>query len=92
MDAHNNIGLLDKSKLLEIFDYLNQQLTENAMQLELTVYGGFIMTMVFDNRPATKDIACVFSLTNDKLLEHILKNTRTGAFSYVYKLMSGTAD
>lgn len=67
MDAHNNIGLL------EIFDYLNQQLKENAMQLELTIYGGRIMTMVFDNRPAIKDINCVFSLANDKLLKHILK-------------------
>ena len=67
MDAHNDIGLLDRNKLLEIFDYLNQQLKENAMQLELTIYGGCIMTMVFDNRPATKDIDCVFSQANDKL-------------------------
>ncbi|MDD3306949.1 MAG: DUF6036 family nucleotidyltransferase [Acetobacterium sp.] len=84
MEAHNNIGLLDKSKLMEIFDYLNQQLKDNAMQLELTIYGGCIMTMVFDNRPATKDIDCVFSLANDKLLEHILKNTQ-----FVFDLSDG---
>jgi hypothetical protein len=84
MEAYNDIGLLDKNKLLEIFDYLNQQLKENAMQLELTIYGGCIMTMVFDNRPATKDIDCVFSLANDKLLEHILKNTQ-----FVFDLSDG---
>jgi hypothetical protein len=39
MEAHNDIGLLDRNKLLEIFDYLNQQLKENAMQLELSIYG-----------------------------------------------------
>ena len=42
------------------------------------------MTMVFDNRPATKDIDCVFSLANDKLLEHILKNTQ-----FVFDLSDG---
>ena len=34
------------------------------------------MTMVYDNCPATKDIDWMFSLANDKLLEHILKNTQ----------------
>ncbi len=38
------------------------------------------MTMVYDNRPATKDIDCVFSETNFKLLENILNLTRS-AFS-----------
>ncbi|MGM0397236.1 MAG: hypothetical protein ACQEP4_09320 [Bacillota bacterium] len=34
------------------------------------------MTMGYDNRPATKDIACVFSETNYSLLDSILKNTK----------------
>ncbi len=68
----DNIGLMDKSKLIEIFDYLNERLYENQLQLEITVYGGSIMAMVYDNRPATKDIDCVFSETNDKLLSNIL--------------------
>jgi len=63
----NNIGLMDKKKLLEIFDYLNERLKENQLQLEITIYGGSIMTMLYDNRPATKDIDCVFSETNYKL-------------------------
>ncbi len=76
----NDIGLMDKDKLTEIFGYLNERLRENQLQLEITVYGGSIMTMVYDNRPATKDIDCVFSETNLKLLENILNLTRS-AFS-----------
>ncbi len=34
------------------------------------------MTMVYDNRPATKDIDCVFSATNLKLLDKILDLTK----------------
>ncbi|WP_106495080.1 DUF6036 family nucleotidyltransferase [Lentibacillus sp. Marseille-P4043] len=76
MTESNNIGLMDKDKLLNIFDYLNERLKENQLQLELTIYGGSIMTMVYDNRPATKDIDCVFSETNAKLLENILTLTK----------------
>lgn len=76
MEKYNAIGLMDKQKLLNIFDYLNERLKENQLQLEITVYGGSIMTMVYDNRPATKDIDCVFSEVNLKLLENILENTK----------------
>lgn len=41
---------MDKKKLLEIFDYLNERLKENQLQLEITIYGESIMTMVYDNR------------------------------------------
>lgn len=75
MGEFNNI-LMDRNKLLQIFDYLNERLKENQLQLELTIYGGTIMTMVYDNRPATKDIDCVFSEVNQKLLENILGITR----------------
>ena len=76
MRTFNNTGLMDKNKLLKIFDYLNERLKENQLQLEITIYGGSIMTMVYDNRPATKDIDCVFSETNFKLLDNILDLTR----------------
>lgn len=56
MAKSNQLGLMSKSKLLEVFDYLNERLRENQLQLEVTVYGGSIMTMVYDNRPVTKDI------------------------------------
>lgn len=72
----NKIGLIDKNKLLQIFDYINAQLKENQLQLEITVYGGSIMTLVYDSRPATKDIDCVFSETNQLLLENILNQAK----------------
>ena len=84
MDINTNIALLDKNKLLQIFDYLNERLKENQLQLEITIYGGSIMTMVYDNRPATKDIDCVFSETNFKLLENILELTK-----YTFNLSDG---
>lgn len=76
MDILNGTGLMDKNKLLEIFDYLNERLKENQLQLEITIYGGSIMTMIYDNRPATKYIDCVFSKTNYKLLDNILDLTK----------------
>jgi hypothetical protein len=76
MAKPKDIGLMDKDKLLEIFDYLNERLKENQLQLEITVYGGSIMTIIYDNRPATKDIDCVFSETNSKLLKNILDLTQ----------------
>ncbi|NLP35995.1 MAG: hypothetical protein GX359_12560 [Clostridiales bacterium] len=50
--------------MLEIFDYLNERLKENQLQLEITVYGGSIITMVYDNRPATRDMNFINSLYN----------------------------
>lgn len=76
MSMAEDINLMDREKLLRIFDYLNHQLEENQLQLEITVYGGSIMTLVYDHRPATRDIDCVFNTTNVKLLENILKLTQ----------------
>jgi hypothetical protein len=68
--------LMDREELLDIFDYMNKQLAENQLVLELTVYGGAIMTLVYDNRPATKDIDCVFSSSNEDLLNNIFELTK----------------
>jgi len=72
----SRIELMDRDKLLKIFEYVNERLKENQLQLEITIYGGSIMTMVYDNRPATKDIDCVFSEVNSKLLDNILELTQ----------------
>ncbi|MGI5822456.1 MAG: ABC transporter substrate-binding protein [Dethiobacteria bacterium] len=80
----NNTGLLDKKRLLQIFGYLNERLKENQLQLEITIYGGTIMTLVYDHRPATKDIDCVFSEINYKLLNNILDLTK-----YAFNLPDG---
>lgn len=76
MDSAGEKKLLDRKKTLEIFDYLNERLKENQLHLEITVYGGAIMTMLYDNRPATKDIDCVFNQVNEGLLKNILEMAR----------------
>jgi len=55
---------MDKDKLLQIFDYLNERLKENQLQLEITIYDGRVMTMVYNNRPTTRDTDCVFGNVN----------------------------
>jgi hypothetical protein len=82
--VQNNTGLLDKKRLLQIFGYLNERLKENQLQLEITIYGDTIMTLVYDHRPATKDIDCVFSEINYKLLNNILDLTK-----YAFNLPDG---
>ncbi len=76
MREDEKIKLLSKNDLLEIFKYLNQRLKENQLQLEITVYGGSIMTMVYDDRPATKDVDCVFNNVNMSLFKNILDTVR----------------
>jgi len=57
MAESNDVKLMDKNKLLKIFEYLNERLEENQLQLDIDSYtGGSVMAMVYDNRPATKDI------------------------------------
>jgi hypothetical protein len=70
-----NVEEFEKSLLLEIFNYINERLKEKQLQLEMTIYGGTIMTMLYD-RPATKDIDCVFGGIDLKLLKNILDLTR----------------
>ncbi len=66
---------MNKYDLLEIFEYLNERLKENKLILEIAMYGGSIMTLLYDNRPATRDIDCVFGSTNEILLNEVLKIT-----------------
>lgn len=67
----NKKNLMNKKDLLEIFDYINERLKENQLYLEITIYGGSLMTMIYDDRPATKDIDCIINTSNYKLLDEI---------------------
>ena len=71
-----DVRLMDKGLLLQIFAYLNERLKENQLHLEITIYGGTVMTMVYDGRPATRDIDCVFGEVNSVLLKNLLDMTR----------------
>ncbi len=41
VDMFNDIALMDKDKLTEIFAYINERLSENQLQLEITVYNDY---------------------------------------------------
>lgn len=64
---------LSKHDLFELFESLNYKLKINNLNLVITIYGGSVMTLLYDGRPATKDIDyMVNSDTNEKLLESII--------------------
>ena len=67
----NDSKVLTKSKLLELFDLLNCKLCDNNVKVIITVYGGSVMTLLYDNRPATKDIDYVLG---DYSLQSIFDN------------------
>ncbi len=75
--------MIDKKMLLEIFDYLNEALRDNLLHLDITIYGGSIMTLLFDDRPATRDIDSIMSVDNVELLNQIIKQVQN-----VYQLNS----
>lgn len=73
---NGEINLLSKIDLLEIFKYLNQRLKQNQLQLDITLYDETIMTMVYDDRPAAKDVDCVFNNVNMSLFKNILDTVK----------------
>ena len=63
--------MLSKKELFSIFEYLNERLKENSLHLNLLVYGGAAMSLLYDKRPATRDIDAIFDSKNEKLLLNI---------------------
>lgn len=63
---------ITKEKFLEIMELLNEKLSENKMELSLNIYGGTVMMVCFDVRPATKDIDALFNTTPQ--LDNILQD------------------
>jgi len=51
---------MTKQQIKKYLKMLNDQLAEMGIKGEICLYGGAIMCMVFDARPATKDIDAVF--------------------------------
>lgn len=68
---------INKDRLLQILYYLNNRLAENNLFLDLNVYKHTVMTLLYDIRPATKDIECVFIDCDMKILDNILDLTGT---------------
>mgnify|MGYP003276171317 CR=1 FL=1 len=74
MNIFGNSTKINRNKLLEIFSVLNTRLKENNLYMELTLYGDSLMSLLYDIRPATKDIDCIFTVTDFKLLDNIIKD------------------
>lgn len=75
-------GLLDKSLLLDIFEMLDSRLKDNNMYLEVSIYDGSVMNLLYDVRPATRDIDCIFcDEYSYKILNNILDDIK-----YIYNL------
>ncbi|GGJ93680.1 hypothetical protein GCM10007063_15270 [Lentibacillus kapialis] len=51
---------ISKELFLEILDVLDERLGENMLNMSLNIYGGTVMMISFDVRPATKDIDAIF--------------------------------
>lgn len=63
---------ITKETFLEIMECLDKKLVENKMELSINIYGGTVMMVCFDVRPATKDIDALFDISpqlNNILLE-----------------------
>lgn len=69
------LQLLNRAELLKIFDYLNERLKENSLIINLTVYGGAVMSLIYDNRPATRDVDYIFNEGDYKLFNNIIEDT-----------------
>lgn len=67
-------NLLNEEKLLAIFEQLNSCLVSSNTKIDIIVYGGAMMALLFNNRPSTSDIDCRFN--SDKIDVRVLENIR----------------
>ncbi|KLU62417.1 hypothetical protein CEB3_c12780 [Peptococcaceae bacterium CEB3] len=55
-----SLDKMSKELFLEILEILDKKLEENRLGLTLNLYGGTVMMVCFDARPATKDVDALF--------------------------------
>lgn len=63
---------MTKELFLEIMEVLDKKLEENRLKLTLNIYGGTVMMICFDARPATKDVDALFETSS--IIENILSD------------------
>ena len=51
---------MDKAQIQACFEKLNDELKSLDVKGEICLYGGAVMTLVFDARPSTKDVDAIF--------------------------------
>jgi hypothetical protein len=57
----------DRATLLSAFHYLGRAAWAEGATIEIAVYGGSALTLIFDWRAATKDVDGVFDLDRDRV-------------------------
>ncbi|MGL4949959.1 MAG: DUF6036 family nucleotidyltransferase [Anaeroplasmataceae bacterium] len=70
----DNSKAIDRTLLYRLFEEINEGLIENGIHLDLCIYGGSLMTLLYSQRISTMDIDCVFNTDDSIVLELILKN------------------
>ena len=68
--------LLNKELLNKVFKFMNEELERNQIKLDMTIYGGAVMTMLYDNRPSTRDIDCIFNSKDINYIDTVLESVQ----------------
>lgn len=56
---------MDKAQIKRCLDELNDRLRSSGVMGEICLYGGAVMCVVYDARPATRDVDAVFKPTRE---------------------------
>ncbi|WP_279146039.1 MULTISPECIES: DUF6036 family nucleotidyltransferase [Clostridium] len=71
-----NSTKITKELFLELMEVLDKKLQENKLELSINIYGGIVMMLCFDARPATKDIDALFN-TSEQINNILLSIAET---------------
>jgi hypothetical protein len=63
--------MLERQKILDLFELLNTRLTEMDVRAEVGIVGGAAMCLLFKSRAATKDVDAIFEPT--ELLRKLIR-------------------
>ena len=56
---------MDKAQIKRCLDELNEELGSSGVKGEICLYGGAVMCLVYDARPATRDVDAIFKPTHE---------------------------
>ncbi len=65
--------MITKEQLKNALNRLNELLRERGVTIELTVVGGAISVLLFENRFSTKDVDAIYPVGKEKLMTKLIK-------------------